>query len=821
MRLLLTSALLLLGACRTTGSFGEDAAEADRLLRHEQFNDAFAVADKTLPRIERLRDPMLLWRFRLIRADGLMGQRKFADVLESFAEYGEPPAGPQWHSTRAHFLLLAVQAQDRLGHPERARALLSSAREEAIASGSRALVAEVDLRDGSLTEATGDYKAARRIYDRVLASATALKDRGLEMRVATNYGITFSDESRHDVAIPWFERAVSVADAIGAADNAARNRGDLGLCYWRLGEHDAARVNLEAARAHFEAAGNLFELQIWTGNLGNVLIDVGDSTEGVSSYKTALSIARRIHDDKWSSRWLSNLAGTSIDLEDWEAADRYNREGLALNRAANDDLYKPISESRAALIAVGRGRFEDAAALFRQILRERTEDPVVALEARTGLAGIYLRTGEPRKADEEFKAAIFEIESRQAHLLKDEYKLSWLASLISFYREYTDFLVAQGKPDEALRVSESSRSKVLTGGAPSPADLKPRTASEYRELARASGATILEYFFGRTASYLWVVTPEAIHFHTLPARSMLQPWVDRYAAVAVGGRDPLKVASDTGVKLYDTLVAPARADAPHSDRFIVMPDEDLYSLNFETLPDGDNTGRFLIESAGFRTAPSMAYLSEARKEPHKGVGSRLLLIGDAVGSETFPKLKFASEEIASIAAAMPGQTPAVLKDAAATPEAYRTANPGEFGYIHFAAHASMNSANPLDSAVILSGPPEKGRLLARTVVSIPLKSQLVTVSACRSAGGKPYAGEGLVGFAWAFLKAGSANVIAGLWDVSDKSTTQLMTDVYTRIGKGVPIPDALRESKLALIHGGGAYARPYYWAPFQLYTARP
>jgi CHAT domain-containing protein len=64
-----------------------------------------------------------------------------------------------------------------------------------------------------------------------------------------------------------------------------------------------------------------------------------------------------------------------------------------------------------------------------------------------------------------------------------------------------------------------------------------------------------------------------------------------------------------------------------------------------------------------------------------------------------------------------------------------------------------------------------------------LHAELVTVSACRSAGERAYAGEGLVGFAWAFLRAG-----------------------------------AFRNAKLALIQGGGALAKPYYWAPFEVFT---
>ena len=35
-------------------------------------------------------------------------------------------------------------------------------------------------------------------------------------------------------------------------------------------------------------------------------------------------------------------------------------------------------------------------------------------------------------------------------------------------------------------------------------------------------------------------------------------------------------------------------------------------------------------------------------------------------------------------------------------------------------------------------------------------------------GARAYAGEGLVGFTWAFLSAGAHNVIAGLWNVDDR-----------------------------------------------------
>jgi Uncharacterized protein conserved in bacteria len=94
----------------------------------------------------------------------------------------------------------------------------------------------------------------------------------------------------------------------------------------------------------------------------------------------------------------------------------------------------------------------------------------------------------------------------------------------------------------------------------------------------------------------------------------------------------------------------------------------------------------------------------------------------------------------------------------------------------------------------------------------------VTVSACRSAGARTYGGEGLVGFAWAFLQSGARNVVAGLWDVNDASTAGLMGDLYSQLQQGQPVSEALRTAKLHMIQSAGAYRKPYYWAPFQVYT---
>jgi CHAT domain-containing protein len=110
------------------------------------------------------------------------------------------------------------------------------------------------------------------------------------------------------------------------------------------------------------------------------------------------------------------------------------------------------------------------------------------------------------------------------------------------------------------------------------------------------------------------------------------------------------------------------------------------------------------------------------------------------------------------------------------------------------------------------------KLYARDIIRYPLRAELVTVSTCRSAGARAYSGEGLVGLSWAFVRAGAHNVIGALWDVSDASTPQLMDELYGELKKGRAPDLALRQAKLTLLHSSASFSRPFYWAPFQLYT---
>ena len=102
-----------------------------------------------------------------------------------------------------------------------------------------------------------------------------------------------------------------------------------------------------------------------------------------------------------------------------------------------------------------------------------------------------------------------------------------------------------------------------------------------------------------------------------------------------------------------------------------------------------------------------------------------------------------------------------------------------------------------------------------------MRAELVTVSACRGAGERAYSGEGLIGFAWAFLRAGARRVIAGLWDVDDQSTADLMDALYAGLARGESAVEGAQKRQARDASRGGPLARPYYWGPFELFTVSP
>lgn len=146
-----------------------------------------------------------------------------------------------------------------------------------------------------------------------------------------------------------------------------------------------------------------------------------------------------------------------------------------------------------------------------------------------------------------------------------------------------------------------------------------------------------------------------------------------------------------------------------------------------------------------------------------------------------------------------GDSAKVLTDSSAsehTLESLRKSGElAKYRYLHFATHGEGNGVRAFESALILAqdnlpkdalpkpGEPFlNGQLSAREVLDYwKLDAELVTLSACETAVGKSGGGDGLLGFAQAFLTAGARSVCLSLWKVDDTATALLMSRFYENL----------------------------------------
>lgn len=809
--------LLLQAGCARHASFDPESASRRGLLLRERGDlaAALAIADDGLSRYQDQPDSPWYWSFRLLKAEVLLGER---DTTRAATVLPDPAATlPQASELRTRLLIDQGWLSYALGDYPGSLRFLDEALAPAVARALPHLAAQAEfIRVGDLTRLDRIAEAAPDA-EQALKFARQSGDSNLESSALGTLGYIRMNTERFDEALVWFEQALALSDRSKSVT--ARTLTNMGLCYVKLGQPEKAFPIFQRAGTLAAESGDAADHQISLGRIGDWYQSTGDFARALSYYDQALAITRRTNDAYWSANWLHNLTETSIQMGDLKRAGDYNREALQLHTRIGDPAERLWPEIDRARIAEAAGQPDEAGRIYRSVIQasqslHSQREPSLVLAAHAGLANLLVAAHRHREAEDEFRRALLLINTERVALEQDQYRISYFSSLVSFYQGYVDLLASEHREADALRVAESSRARVLSEKLGVSDSLVADPAHlDYTQVAKASGRILFSYWLAPRRSYLWVVTPARVWQFELPPQARIETLARDYNKAIRQLRDPLREGSDAGRQLYEVLLAPAQRLVPAGSRVAVVPDGELHNLNFDTLPD--SASHYWIEDARLCVTPSLDLASRRSRPPQKHRPT-LLLIGNPLPPDGagFPRLSEAGPEMQDIRSHFSDATLRTGTDA--TPGAYAAAHPQGFSMIHFTAHAQVNPEDPLDSAIILSPQAERYKLYAREVVEVPIHADLVTISACQGASGRTYAGEGLVGFAWSFLRAGARNVIAGLWEVDDRSTAELMNALYTGLGQGLPPPEALRRAQLSLLHSQGPYRKPYYWAPFQV-----
>jgi CHAT domain-containing protein/uncharacterized protein HemY len=798
---------------------------ANQALLHGHLKQA---EDETHREGQRYRDSSAEWgyRFRTLEARAVLQQGHYDDALKILSAAPLPSNLPEL-ATPA--LALMGEANLELHDFTQAENLLS--RGTAMCETSPAPGCGYILKArGLLAAEGGHWDSAEQLYGLTLSFARSDGDHLLESHALLNLGNASLAQARYDEAIDRSEDGYRAATIVGAVRLQLITRANIGWAYYKLGDYEKALELMTEAESLASRLGDRWTQANQLTNIGYVYMDERKFDLAAQSFQKALALAQATNAKAFVYNAVRVLARLSLQTGDLASADKYVQQALGIARQDNnhtDELYPLLVQGE---ILARRGDPVHAEAAFQQVERDKICPVFLKWEAEHSLARLYEIETHPDRAEQEYRAALATFESARDTVRHEDSQLSFLTNAARIYDDYVHFLIAQNEKNDALRWADYSRARTLTEGLgllPKGASIGPAPLNAQQISRRANGA-ILFYWLGETQSYLWAITPQQTNLFTLPARAQIEASVQHYRESLEGPQDTRessgRVSDSDGLWLYRTLIAPARPLLKQEGKVFVIPDGALNNLNFETLIVDGAKRHYWIEDADVVNASSLRLLeaSPARDDLHQPILSKsVLIIGDSVApSSEYPELPRAADQINSVARHFPAAEERIITREQATPRAYLDVAPERYSYIHFVAHGTSSRLSPLDSAIVLSKSPtqpDSFKLYAREIVPHTLHAHLVTVSACYSAGNRAYAGEGLVGLAWAFLRAGAHNVIAGLWDVTDASTDQLMDRFYDEIEKGASVDVALRTAKLSLLRGN-TFNNPFYWAPFQLYT---
>lgn len=763
------------------------------------------------------KDPVWSWKFRLLDADVLLWQGSSPQLLQLLS--GDPPAQLNTGPLNAKRHMLRAISYSRLGEFPQANAELRQAK-DLCSSDDCEFAGELARTSGVVALSRDDVDTAMQYFRKSLQIARDKHDGFLEATALLNLGWVSLGERHYDESIDWTNLAYAAARKLNARQIMEKASGNRGWAYYKMGDFDRALAQVADAEHGAAQLGLVIDQVEWLNNHGLIYFQLGQLDSAEKFFRKSFDLVQATQNRTQIVDALNSLSYAMVETGQLAEAKTYNDQAITLTRDINDRMSElPTLLIRGMILA--RTGDSSAQNMLTEVAQDPKSDPSVRWEAENELAKLAEHDNRLADAAKSYVTAISIVEKARSQLQHEDSRLPFMANAAHLYDDYIHFLIQQGKMEEALRAASYSRAQTLTEGLEvHQKSTASALAFDPRVAARQQNATILFYWLGTQESYLWAITSQQVQLFPLPASASISEQVNKFRKALTGPRDPLEFAQDIGASLFQTLVRPARALLSANARVIVVPDGGLNALNFESLIVPDPKPHYWIEDATILNASSLQLLT-ARKTLTPSQPT-LLMLGDAyVPAGEYAALPNAADEITRVRSHFSPASTTLFVRQQATPAAYLSSRPDQFSYLHFVAHGTASQLTPLDSAVVLSratSADDSFKLYAREIVKHPLRAELVTISACYGAGSRTYTGEGLVGLSWAFLRAGAHNVIGALWEVSDASTPQLMDKMYAEIARGKSPDEALRAAKLSLLHSDGVFRKPFYWAPFQLYT---
>lgn len=320
-----------------------------------------------------------------------------------------------------------------------------------------------------------------------------------------------------DYARDLITESITLYEAIGDSRKVAEARTELGLCYWRVGAHDEARIYFNEALKRLTIGGNARAnaiiglsfvawsesryneaLKVLTDNaplfenitshvlrgtyhnqIGIVLQEIGAASKkrqhdyfqrAINEYNAADTHFRRAKNVVFRAHVKNNIANVLRELRRFKEARRYLEQARRLFKRARDRVRMAQVDDTRAQVFIAEGKYEQAELIARTAARsfERAGRQCYLAETLVNQAIALARLREPVRAQFIFQQAIQVAHEAGSLNRAGLAALTMIEEIDTLPREIQT--VAFEQAQEWLSSSESS-------------DIKPRLKAARKKLA--------------------------------------------------------------------------------------------------------------------------------------------------------------------------------------------------------------------------------------------------------------------------------------------------------------------------------------------------
>ncbi|WP_207515609.1 CHAT domain-containing protein [Longitalea luteola] len=335
---------------------------------------------------------------------------------------------------------------------------------------------------------------------------------------------------------------------------------------------------------------------------------------------------------------------------------------------------------------------------------------------------------------------------------------------------------------------------------------------------------------GHQAVISFYATGNRLHVYVVTRSGFQVTSIDSFASIQQATRQWLDALQNTeagrrfkgepwGGQLYRQLIKPIQALAGHKTEWIIIPDNILYYLPFESLPAEDKpNGKTLLETNEISYQFSARFITAVHKRRSAATETyaTLAFAPFAAGGLPFPhpeysfmqQLPASAREIAFL----PGRS---FTGAQATKDQFLQ-HLQQYPVVHLATHAIADTGNSAASFIAFypqTKQPAQDALYLEELYGLNMETtQLMIISACETGNGQLVNSEGVLSLTRGFAYAGCASLVNSLWKADDEATAAILHQFHNYLQQGYTKSKALRQAKLDYLHSNALHKSPGYWA---------